>query len=64
MQQLAASGPVVVKPAADGSRVSVQQIDYLPQLLQAVAESHLGDAGFLVGPHLRAVGAPDGAGHR
>ncbi|MEU8687404.1 hypothetical protein [Streptomyces sp. NPDC048665] len=44
--------------------MSVQQIDYLPQLLQAVAESHLGDAGFLVGPHLRAVGAPDRAGHR
>ncbi|WP_438484433.1 D-alanine--D-alanine ligase family protein [Streptomyces sp. S186] len=50
-QELVAAGPVVVKPVADGSSVSVHRVDTLAELAQIGAEGSAGDE-LLVEPFL------------
>ncbi|MFC9229871.1 D-alanine--D-alanine ligase [Streptomyces decoyicus] len=50
--RLVAAGPVVAKPAADGSSVSVYRVDSLSQLAQAAAEVRSGGVELLVEPFL------------
>ncbi|MBP2400641.1 D-alanine--D-alanine ligase family protein [Streptomyces syringium] len=52
VRRLVAAGPVVAKPVADGSSVSVHRVDSLSQLAQVAAEVHSGDAELLVEPFL------------
>ncbi|MEV0374986.1 D-alanine--D-alanine ligase [Streptomyces sp. NPDC050636] len=52
VERLVAAGPVVAKPVADGSSVSVYRVDSLPQLAQVAAEVHSGDVELLVEPFL------------
>ncbi|MEE4419042.1 D-alanine--D-alanine ligase family protein [Streptomyces bugieae] len=52
VQRLVAAGPVVVKPVADGSSVSVHYVDSLPQLARIVAETRSGEAELMVEPFL------------
>lgn len=44
--------PVVAKPVADGSIVSVYRVDSFSQLAQIAAEVHSGDGELLVEPFL------------
>ncbi|MFI9048233.1 D-alanine--D-alanine ligase [Streptomyces sp. NPDC053427] len=50
--RLVAAGPVVAKPVADGSSVSVHRVDSPAQLAQVAAEVPSGDVEFLVEPFL------------
>ncbi|MGX8903819.1 D-alanine--D-alanine ligase family protein [Streptomyces netropsis] len=52
VRRLVAAGPVVAKPVADGSSVSVHRVDSLSQLAQVAAEVHSGDVELLVEPFL------------
>ncbi|MEU1006887.1 D-alanine--D-alanine ligase [Streptomyces sp. NPDC005890] len=52
VQRLLAAGPVVVKPVADGSSVSVYRVDSLPELARIDAESGLSGTELLVEPFL------------
>ncbi|MEU7576642.1 D-alanine--D-alanine ligase [Streptomyces sp. NPDC041068] len=52
VKRLLAAGPVVAKPAADGSRVSVHRVDSLPRLAQVAAEVHSGGVELMVEPFL------------
>ncbi len=52
VKRLVAAGPVVVKPVADGSSVSVHYVDSRPQLAQVTAETHSGEAELIVEPFL------------
>ncbi|WP_424887192.1 D-alanine--D-alanine ligase family protein [Streptomyces sp. XH2] len=52
VKRLVAAGPVVVKPVADGSSVSVHRVDSLSQLAQVAAEESSGDAELMVEPFL------------
>ncbi|MEU9122254.1 D-alanine--D-alanine ligase [Streptomyces sp. NPDC048506] len=51
-QRLVAAGPVVAKPVADGSSVSVHRVDSLSQLARVAAEVHSGEGELLVEPFL------------
>ncbi|MFH8409947.1 D-alanine--D-alanine ligase [Streptomyces sp. NPDC018019] len=44
VRRLVAAGPVVAKPVADGSSVSVHRVDSLPQLVRVAAEVRAADA--------------------
>ncbi|NLU70362.1 D-alanine--D-alanine ligase [Streptomyces sp. HNM0574] len=52
VRRLLAAGPVVVKPAADGSSVAVHRVGSLPELTRVVAEESAGDVELLVEPFL------------
>ncbi|WP_310717931.1 D-alanine--D-alanine ligase family protein [Streptomyces lydicus] len=52
VQRLVAAGPVVAKPVADGSSVSVHRVDSLSQLAQVAAEVRSGAGELLVEPFL------------
>ncbi|MFI1255453.1 D-alanine--D-alanine ligase [Streptomyces netropsis] len=52
VKRLVAAGPVVAKPVADGSSVSVYRVDSPSQLAQVAAEVHSGDVELLVEPFL------------
>ncbi|MGP3978039.1 D-alanine--D-alanine ligase family protein [Streptomyces sp. 8N114] len=52
VKRLLAAGPVVVKPVADGSSVSVHRVDSLSQLVQVAAEVRPGDIELMVEPFL------------
>ncbi|MEU7136544.1 D-alanine--D-alanine ligase [Streptomyces sp. NPDC046261] len=52
VERLVAAGPVVAKPVADGSSVSVHRVDSLSQLAQVAAEVHSGGVELLVEPFL------------
>ncbi|MGW1376701.1 D-alanine--D-alanine ligase family protein [Streptomyces sp. NPDC002446] len=52
VQRLVAAGPVVAKPVADGSSVSVHRVDSLSQLAQVASEVRSGDGELLVEPFL------------
>ncbi|MDC7336257.1 hypothetical protein PQR15_06725 [Streptomyces lydicus] len=52
MKRLVAAGPVVAKPVADGSSVSVHRVDSLSQLAQVAAEVRSGEGELLVEPFL------------
>ncbi|MFG3117771.1 D-alanine--D-alanine ligase [Streptomyces sp. NPDC048197] len=52
VQRLVAAGPVVVKPVADGSSVSVHYVDSLPQLARVAARTRSGEAELIVEPFL------------
>ncbi|MFJ9413831.1 D-alanine--D-alanine ligase [Streptomyces sp. NPDC101227] len=52
VRRLVAAGPVVAKPVADGSSVSVCRVDSLSQLACVAEEAHARDADFLVEPFL------------
>ncbi|MEU5211823.1 D-alanine--D-alanine ligase [Streptomyces sp. NPDC020742] len=50
--RLVAAGPVVAKPVADGSSVSVHRVDSLSQLARIAAEVGAGDTELMVEPFL------------
>ncbi|MFD8543218.1 D-alanine--D-alanine ligase [Streptomyces sp. NPDC059649] len=52
VRRLLTAGPVVVKPVADGSSVSVHYVDSLPQLTQLAAEMRSGEVELMVEPFL------------
>jgi D-alanine-D-alanine ligase len=52
VKRLVTAGPVVAKPAADGSSVSVYRVDSLPQLAQVAAEVGSDEDELLVEPFL------------
>ncbi|MFE3649223.1 MULTISPECIES: D-alanine--D-alanine ligase [unclassified Streptomyces] len=52
VRRLLAAGPVVAKPVADGSSVSVHRVDSLPQLERVAAEVRSGGVEMLVEPFL------------
>ncbi|WP_030673753.1 D-alanine--D-alanine ligase [Streptomyces rimosus] len=52
VRRLVEAGPVVAKPVADGSSVSVHRVDSLPELARVAAEMRAGDAELLVEPFL------------
>ncbi|MFD7662690.1 D-alanine--D-alanine ligase [Streptomyces sp. NPDC059788] len=52
VRRLAGAGPVVAKPVADGSSVSVHRVDSLSQLTQVAAEVHRSGVELLVEPFL------------
>ncbi|MCX5380679.1 D-alanine--D-alanine ligase [Streptomyces sp. NBC_00091] len=52
VQRLVAAGPVVVKPVADGSSVSVHRVDSLDRLARVAAEVRPGDVELMVEPFL------------
>lgn len=52
VKRLVAAGPVVAKPVADGSSVSVHRVDSLSQLAQVAAEVRPADAELMVEPFL------------
>ncbi|WP_331755983.1 D-alanine--D-alanine ligase [Streptomyces sp. NBC_01643] len=52
VERLVAAGPVVAKPAADGSSVSVYRVDSLSQLAQVASKVHSREVELLVEPFL------------
>ncbi len=52
VKRLVTDGPVVVKPVAGGSSVSVCRVDSLAQLTQVAAEARSGDGALMVEPFL------------
>ncbi|GGW56722.1 hypothetical protein GCM10010503_37420 [Streptomyces lucensis JCM 4490] len=52
VKRLVAAGPVVAKPAADGSSMSVQRVDSFSQLARVATEVHSGQSELLVKPLL------------
>ncbi|MGW1894712.1 D-alanine--D-alanine ligase family protein [Streptomyces sp. NPDC002004] len=52
VRRLVADGPVVAKPVADGSSVSVHRVDSLAQLARAAAEVHSSGVDLMVEPFL------------